>query len=409
MGYHSHLSSASMPSQHEYLQVNISTLSLQLRKKFFIAILFCYASIFYLYRLNFNHNKPDLSFEPPAPYSKRVTSNNSTIQWIDTTGIDEVILLGNSSTCSDIIYTCDGRLPNYSTTSQDRSIVDSSWDAMVELSRVPIFNQTCFAFFHLSNSHFTTDGKTGIHMVWGRIPSTALVIELFPQAQYMLYLDTDAILMSADYTPTSMYAKLTSHLSSRQSYSLIVNKPTLGWLCDQCIDFNLNDGCFNSGALLWKRGKDTLQVLRRWWESRLHGKDLNFFIHKGNNTLGFQGWANTPFTIDHADKMSEQNRLMYLYSKDAEVNKAILPMPRQRNRPQNTSSCPGRIWNHMPCLQDTAAGQYGGIWGKAGPMCFISHFADNKWRIHDTLESMQSQLGQWVIKERTVVPSRIKF
>ena len=399
-----------MSSQHGSQQDNISTLSQQLRRKIFVAALFSYASIFHLYRLNFNDIKPDLSFEPPTIYTKREISKSSIMQWIDTSGIDEMILLGNSTECTDIIYTCDGRLPKkYSTTTQDRSIVDSSWDAMIELSRVPIFNQTCFAFFHLSTSHFTTDGKKGLHMVWGRLPSTALVMRLFPKVQYMLYLDTDAILMTASYTPTAMYAELSSHLSPQHSNSLIVNKPTLGWLCDQCIDFNLNEGCFNSGVLLWRRGNGSLLVLQRWWESRLHGKDMNIFIHRGNKTIGFQGWANTPVTIDHADKMSEQNRLMYLFYSDSEVNKAILPMPRQRNRPQNTSSCPGRIWNHMPCLQDSAAGQHGGNWGKISPMCFISHFADNKWMIHEMLESMQTQLGQIYMRERKMVLSHIKF
>lgn len=96
--------------------------------------------------------------------------------------------------------------------------------------------------------------------------------------------------------------------------SLIVNKPFTGWLCSQCQDFHLGHGCFNSGVLLWRRSNGMKLILQRWWESRMDNGTSNI-IRKDNGTFHyFHGWGiDSPANINSADKMSEQNRLMYIF------------------------------------------------------------------------------------------------
>eukprot|EP00957_Ditylum_brightwellii_P143866 10962685-Ditylum_brightwellii.AAC.1 len=55
---------------------------------------------------------------------------------------------------------------------ENKSISDSNWDAMLIISHLPVFNQTCFAFFHISDQHYQP--IVGLHPMWGRIPATAL-------------------------------------------------------------------------------------------------------------------------------------------------------------------------------------------------------------------------------------------
>ena len=75
----------------------------------------------------FNRNETDLSFEPPPFPSSEIASSPAIdpLPLVDTTGIDKTIILGNSTSCTDLVYTCDGRLPSNSTTfsTQNRSIV----------------------------------------------------------------------------------------------------------------------------------------------------------------------------------------------------------------------------------------------------------------------------------------------
>ena len=323
-----------------------------------VASLVSHLLIQHRYQSTFNKDEEDLSFQPPLiSGSGGIASSPTTnpLPLIDITGIDKTIILGNSTECIDLVYTCDGQVPNNftSSSSQNRSIVDASWSAMKELSLLPKFNQTCFCFFHLSNYYFTTNGISGLHMVWGRLPSTALAFEKFPNVQYMLYINTDAMFTSARYTPTLMYHELSkTSLSSQPRPSLIVNKPMTGWLCSQCRYFDLGHGCFNTGALLWRRSRTALLVLQRWWESRLHKTSMNLYYTGGDNiTRGFYGWLASGNNANRANKMSEQNRLMYLFAKDPIVREAVLPMPRQPSKGTNTTSCPEAVYDHTPCCK----------------------------------------------------------
>ena len=246
---------------------------------------------------------------------------------------------------------------------------------MLPVRTFPIFNSTCVAFFHISNKTYYEN--TGLHPVWGRLPATALVMSDFPKAETLLYMDTDAMLASADHTPTSMYEALarahkTNVTLQTLEPSLIVNKPMKGWLCKvQCDKYSLGHGCFNSGVLLWRRSEGAKLILRAWWESRLDNTTQNFH----HETRGwFDGWGNGKRNYGY--KMSEQNRLMYIYHTNPAVQSRVLPVPKQLG-PGKSASCPEVVdATTTPCLQNDDA--YNRRWNRTSWNCFINHHANTK-------------------------------
>ena len=257
----------------------------------------------------------------------------------------------------------------------------------------PIFNQTCAAFFQVStevyrgNRDGSTSGDFGLHPVWARLPASAIAMSYFTAASYFLYMDTDAILTSPNYTPTSMYKTLAydgyGENATFQTIepSLIANKPFTGWLCSQCMGHGLGHGCFNSGALLWWRSEGASLVLKAWWESQHQNKTQNFH-HEKHGYL--HGWSKKNNEPDYADKMSEQNRLMYVFHTNPDVQKVMWPVPRQISR-DKSSSCPKADGEeHTPCLQKDFKPHV--TWNSSGPSCFIDHHADRKHLVHNVSE-----------------------
>ena len=124
-------------------------------------------------------------------------------------------------------------------------------------------------------------------------------------------------------------------------------------------------------------------VIQRWWASRLLNSTQNLFLNTTNRP--FHGWAakNTA-----SNKMSEQNRLMYLFKVDPEFNKQVWPVPRAPSFKTNTSSCPEDVRFHFPCLQNDRSGSGEGVWDEDEPSCFISHYADKKHKVHDVLAKL---------------------
>jgi hypothetical protein len=353
----------------------------------------------------------NISIEPATYIDQPIIHTTMPRALINTAGMIQgnPLIRGNRDLCIDVIYTCDGRAPiiidhtdNISISStKNKTIVDASWAAMITLSHLPQFNSTCFAFYHLSDAYFASNGSA-LHTVWGRLPVTSLVLDSFPKARYMLYLDTDAMLSSARYTPMEMHQQLASLITEEDSKndemiqqqkerqftpSLIVNKPMTGWLCNQCMYFNLGHGCFNTGALLWRRSKEMERVLLRWWDSRLDAAHQNLYLENGdasNQTRPFYGWTSE---ATNTHKMSEQNRLMYLFHTELEIQQTVWPVPRKPSRFTNTTSCPEDVPYHNPCLQNDR-GKFG-EWD-AMPACFINHYADRKMGVFQVLDLMMN-------------------
>jgi hypothetical protein len=328
---------------------------------------------------------------------RKVHNYNPDFSWMNTSGIVLSLVEGDPDACTDVIYTADTRLPH----ARNKTYIDASWDSLSIISRLPLFNKTCFAFFHISDEHYQPD--VGLHPVWGRIPATALAVKTFPKADVMLYMDTDAILASPRYTPSAMYDMLrydvhghghsTNTTLKQLRPSLIANKPMPGWLCGECEKFGLGHGCFNSGALLWHKSAGMELILKAWWESRLDNITQNIFREEAaadidEDEAAFHGWS-APTILNHGYKMSEQNRLMYIYHSNPAVRSRILPVPRQPSSVGfNSASCPNTIdVNNTPCLQSDRATYE--TWDSPDPSCFINHFCmteKTKETVHAVLD-----------------------
>lgn len=329
-------------------------------------------------------------------------TSGATERWpVDTTGVDLYDSRGDVSTCRDVIYTVDSRAPD-----DGGSIVNASWGALsFVVEKFPVFNSTCSAFFRVSGGAFGDNGT--LHPVWGRVPATVLAMRTFRRARVFLYLDTDAMLASPRIGPSDMYRALvakhgvergendTARPTSVEPPSLVVNKPTKRWLCQkQCEVFGLGHGCFNSGALLWYRSEGAILILRSWWESRLDDPSMNF-VRDGKV---FYGW---PSTYPARDKMSEQNRLMYVYGTNVEAARRILPVPRQPGSISGTTSCPEEVDDaHVPCLQDDHKSHNPEWDRKRRFSCFVNHYSITKNTMHELCEQVIESSDKESIRER---------
>ncbi|KAL9187643.1 hypothetical protein ACHAXT_006021 [Thalassiosira profunda] len=236
-----------------------------------------------------------------------------------------------------------------------------------------------------------------------------MALERFPKATHLLYLDTDAVLASPRFNIRYMYDVLAhdgygdNATRNTLSPSLIVNKPYTGWLCNQCERFNLGHGCFNSGVLLWRRSQGMDAILQSWWRARFHNESQNFFIANENGGQEhFFGWDKKKAG---REKMSEQNRLMFIFRTDPDVQQHVWPVPRQVVEGVNTESCPNYV-GHVPCLQNDFAGKAkwrdaAAHWNpkemsenrtrKSGgddPFCFVQHHADKKEEVSNVLQQI---------------------
>ena len=299
--------------------------------------------------------------------------------WINTTGISLRMIQGDPNLCRDVIYTGHNHDATGGPDQRD-DFVKEGWKGLsYAVKAFKMLSQTCLVYFQVANP-LHQDG-IALHPVWGRLPATALMMQTFPKAKFLLYFDSDAIIASPDQNPTTMYKALSfdgyGENATFQALQpgLIVNKPYHGWLCGECEKFGLGHGCFNSGALLWRRSKAAKIVLHAWWESRHSNQSENFFIERGP----FHGWTGTK-EKRCGDKMGEQNRLMYIYRTNRTVHDAVWPVPRQISF-TNSSSCPNAVEGHVPCLQ-TDAIRYT-EWNVSKASCFINHYTDSKETIKE--------------------------
>jgi galactosyl transferase GMA12/MNN10 family len=260
-------------------------------------------------------------------------------------------------------------------------------------------------FFKIAVPFVERQTNQELHPVWGRIPATVKMMQQFPQAEYFLYMDSDAILAQSRFTPTDMY-----HILAYDGYGdkatmehkcpgLIVNKPMTGWPCIQCERFGMGHGCINSGVLLWRRSEAANVVLRVWWDSRKDSSTQNFFIKDANGVEDhFFGWSR-PDGADVLEKMGEQNRLHFIYNSSKTVRDAIWIVPKQISDAYKSSSCPNAMdEGHTPCLQNDFIDVK---WNSTGPSCFVNHYAgeNKKTKLLDVLEEVLIAYNKSLVEE----------
>jgi galactosyl transferase GMA12/MNN10 family len=328
---------------------------------------------------------------------------------IDTSAIKLIRIHGNPSECTDVIYTGDSRIPLLPALGPEETFVYANWEALSHIVQLsPILNQTCLAFFQISQPFVDRQSHRELHPVWGRVPATVKMMQHFSQAKYFLYLDSDASLALPSFTPTTMYLTLAydgygENATNLQTHpGLIVNKPMTGWLCSECEKYGLGHGCFNSGALLWRKSQEASLVLQAWWDSRNDNSTQNFFYRNQDENQDeehFHGWSR-PDGADVLDKMGEQNRLMYIYSTNHAVRDVIWPVPRQVSEDLQSPSCPNAMdERHTPCLQNDYLRE--AKWNSTmQPSCFINHYADNKADLLDVLELVLLSFKQVMVNDK---------
>jgi hypothetical protein len=322
----------------------------------------------------------------------------------DTTDIQLARIHGDPSRCEDVIYTADTRTPLLLHGMKEDAFVLGMWEALTHVIQLePAMHQTCLAYLRISQP-FRDSNVQQLHPVWGRIPATAMVMRFFRRAEYFLYIDTDATLALPNHSPTDMYESLAydgygpNATFEHKRPGLIVNKPMNGWLCMHCQQFGLGHGCFNSGVLLWRRSREAIHVLKTWWEARHDNGNQNFFRNNteqdGDSYMqNFHGWSD-PVNPDAGEKMSEQNRLMYIYATYPAMQEAIWPVPRQLSDSSHSASCPDTLdEGHLPCLQNDRALQ--AEWNETHKAtCFVNHFADDKSLPVEVMKLIEASYGK---------------
>ena len=317
--------------------------------------------------------------------------------WMDTTGITIKHIQGDPNSCQDLIYTGY----NFDATVLANGPKDFVHATVIAHSfavkTFPMLNQTCFAFFQVSEPFLSKGQTVPLHPVWGRVPATALMMTTFPKANFLLYLDADAAIAFPDQTPTTMYQALSfdgygDYATFKQLQpGLIVSKPVAGWLCGICAERKLRHGCFNSGALLWHRSEAAKLILHAWWESR-HSDHNSSFVHNG---AAMHGWNEHTQEKRWGDQQGEQNRLMYIFGTNRSVHKAIWPVPRPLGE-HNRSSCPASetagFAGLVPCLQNEAFLEL--RWNtRKEDTCYVLHYLDKLRLINHTSLMLQDVGG----------------
>lgn len=66
--------------------------------------------------------------------------------------------------------------------------------------------------------------RSALHTVWGQLPITSLVLNTFPKAWYLLYLDTDAMLSSTNVSTTEWIES--DRLWGQLEHSLLASSST---------------------------------------------------------------------------------------------------------------------------------------------------------------------------------------
>lgn len=312
---------------------------------------------------------------------------------------------GNRANCTNVIYSVHTLDP----TNNASGFVHAVWDFTANhLFRLfpSLSRTTCYVYFHVSRN-WTQSSETGrrlkgLHPVWARLPATAQVMEGFPQANFFLYMDSDAVFIRPEtMVPEDMYELLVlrdedfiqeSKKRNRTPPALVVNKPFAGWWCVQCMKFNITEGCFNTGVLLWRRSVEAKRILETWWEYQHLNQTYDFSVTTEGNDMAYGsicgaksdeclfGWG----ADGVQSHMGEQNRLMYLFGTIPVLRDAIWSVPRNNTEP--------RGWPMLgikPCLQrDYPLPMKEGLqWNISSPTCLINHFTMDKHEIPGLLKS----------------------
>jgi hypothetical protein len=156
-------------------------------------------------------------------------------------------------------------------------------------------NKTCMSF----------DGTVNLAHPWCKVKTMLRAQDDFPDVDYFLYLDTDAIVsfQFADLPLDALVANLTQKLNwNVLEKPVVFNQDGACWWCKKVLkNTTYTKACLNTGTVAWYRSDRAKQVLQKWWESAM---DSYSDKSEGKNPLGIKFRTQWPW---------EQERAMALY------------------------------------------------------------------------------------------------
>ena len=205
-----------------------------------------------------------------------------------------------------------------------------------------------------SQSSCLSEKNQTLAEAWCKLIAMMKAQTLFPEADYFLYLDTDAVV------DMQFYNQSLNHLFYNMTHQWQLN-----WTIDEK-PFTLNmegpsywckrtneakfKNCINTGTVLWKRSDLSTRILRKWWQSADDSYEIN-------NPMGYKFRTETPW---------EQVKAQYLLNDPLNKYIQVVPQPHA-----GMQGLPGIHKGY--CLSDCWLPP---MWEQLG--CFVLHYCMKK-------------------------------
>jgi hypothetical protein len=144
---------------------------------------------------------------------------------------------------------------------------------------------------------------------WCKIRAMQEVQNMFPKADYFLYLDTDAVVDPKffDEPLNNLLYNMTTQWSlnwdiDKKPFTLNMEGPS--YWCRRVSDANFTN-CINTGTVLWKRSPYSSSILEQWWQSADDSYEIN-------NPLGYEFRTETPWEQVKAQYLLKDPMIKYI-------------------------------------------------------------------------------------------------
>jgi hypothetical protein len=195
---------------------------------------------------------------------------------------------------------------------------------------------------------------------WCKIRAMQEVQNMFPDVEYFLYLDTDAVVDPKffDEPLNNLLYNMTTQWSlnwdiDEKPFTLNMEGPS--YWCRRVSDANFTN-CINTGTVLWKRSPYSSKILQQWWQSADDSYEMN-------NPLGYKFRTETPWEQVKAQYLLKDPMIQYIQ---------VVPQPHAMMQ-----GLPGVHKDF--CLSDCWLPP---MWDQLG--CFVLHYGE-MYKMYGTL------------------------
>lgn len=154
-----------------------------------------------------------------------------------------------------------------------------------------------------------SDNNQTLAEAWCKIRAMQDVQNLFPKAEYFLYLDTDAVVDPKffDEPLNNLLYNMTNKWSldwdiDQKPFTLNMEGPS--YWCRRVREGNFTN-CINTGTVLWKRSPYSSKILEQWWQSADDSYEMN-------NPLGYKFRTETPWEQVKAQYLLKDPMIQYI-------------------------------------------------------------------------------------------------